>query len=124
MANRCYTPQIGNGNAGFLFGVSAGEQSILNSTVFNQPGSGNFRMAAETTISGVHGAPESWSAVIFAAVPEASTWMMMLLGFVGLRFAFRQSQRKVRSADREERSLGGRGLYRARYYASASLGHD
>jgi hypothetical protein len=30
-----------------------------------------------------------------AAVPEPSTWAMMLLGFCGLGFAFRQSRRKV-----------------------------
>jgi len=30
-----------------------------------------------------------------AAVPEPSTWAMMLLGFVGLGFAFRQLRRKV-----------------------------
>jgi PEP-CTERM motif len=30
-----------------------------------------------------------------AAVPEPSTWLMMLLGFAGLGFAFRQSRRKV-----------------------------
>lgn len=30
-----------------------------------------------------------------AAVPEPSTWAMMLLGFAGLGFAFRQSRRKV-----------------------------
>jgi hypothetical protein len=30
-----------------------------------------------------------------AAVPEASTWAMMLVGFLGLGFAFRQSRRKV-----------------------------
>jgi PEP-CTERM motif len=30
-----------------------------------------------------------------AAVPEPATWGMMLLGFVGLGFAFRQSRRKV-----------------------------
>jgi hypothetical protein len=29
------------------------------------------------------------------AVPEPATWAMMLLGFVGLGFAFRQSRRKV-----------------------------
>jgi hypothetical protein len=29
------------------------------------------------------------------AVPEPSTWAMMLLGFVGLGFAFRHSRRKV-----------------------------
>jgi hypothetical protein len=30
-----------------------------------------------------------------SAVPEPSTWAMMLLGFAGLGFAFRQSRRKV-----------------------------
>jgi hypothetical protein len=30
-----------------------------------------------------------------SAVPEPSTWAMMLLGFAGLGFVFRQSQRKV-----------------------------
>jgi hypothetical protein len=30
-----------------------------------------------------------------AAVPEPATWAMMLLGFAGLGFAFRQSRRKV-----------------------------
>jgi PEP-CTERM motif len=28
-------------------------------------------------------------------VPEPSTWAMLLIGFAGLAFAFRQSQRKV-----------------------------
>jgi hypothetical protein len=28
-------------------------------------------------------------------VPEPSTWAMMLLGFAGLGFAFRQSRRKL-----------------------------
>ena len=32
---------------------------------------------------------------VTAAVPEPSTWAMMLLGFLGLGFAFRQSRRKV-----------------------------
>jgi hypothetical protein len=30
-----------------------------------------------------------------AAVPEPSTWAMMLLGFAGLGFAFRRSQRNA-----------------------------
>jgi hypothetical protein len=30
-----------------------------------------------------------------AAIPEPSTWAMMLIGFFGLGFAFRQSRRKV-----------------------------
>jgi hypothetical protein len=32
---------------------------------------------------------------VAAAVPEPSTWAMMLIGFLGLGFAFRQSRRKV-----------------------------
>jgi PEP-CTERM motif len=32
---------------------------------------------------------------VASAVPEPATWGMMLLGFVGLGFAFRQSRRKV-----------------------------
>jgi hypothetical protein len=32
---------------------------------------------------------------IGTAVPEPSTWAMMLIGFAGLGFAFRQSRRKV-----------------------------
>jgi hypothetical protein len=31
-------------------------------------------------------------------VPEPSTWAMMLLGFAGLGFAFRQSRRRVSMA--------------------------
>jgi len=34
-------------------------------------------------------------ATMASAVPEPSTWAMMLLGFLGLGFAFRQSRRKV-----------------------------
>jgi hypothetical protein len=33
-----------------------------------------------------------------SAVPEPATWAMMLLGFAGLGFAFRQSRRKVSMA--------------------------
>jgi hypothetical protein len=32
---------------------------------------------------------------VVVGVPEPSTWAMMLLGFAGLGFAFRQSRRKV-----------------------------
>jgi hypothetical protein len=33
-----------------------------------------------------------------SAVPEPSTWAMMLLGFAGLGFAFKQSRRKASMA--------------------------
>jgi hypothetical protein len=35
------------------------------------------------------------SVTVGSSVPEPSTWAMMLLGFAGLGFAFRQSRRKV-----------------------------
>ena len=36
-----------------------------------------------------------FSGVVPGAIPEPSTWAMMLIGFAGLAFAFRQSRRKV-----------------------------
>jgi hypothetical protein len=39
-----------------------------------------------------------WTLQSASAVPEPSTWAMMLLGFAGLGFAFRQSRRKVSMA--------------------------
>jgi len=46
--------------------------------------------AAQTQCGGLTGPVD-----VSAAVPEPSTWGMMLLGFLGLGFAFRQSRRKV-----------------------------
>ena len=39
--------------------------------------------------------PEHLTITSIGAVPEPSTWAMMLLGFAGLGFAFRQSRRKL-----------------------------
>jgi hypothetical protein len=56
------------------------------------------------TVQGFDGANGTGSGVMLSntqflsgapAVPEPSTWAMMLLGLVGLGFAFRQSRRKV-----------------------------
>ena len=38
------------------------------------------------------------SVTVGSSVPEPSTWAMMLLGFAGLGFAFKQSRRKVAMA--------------------------
>jgi hypothetical protein len=43
------------------------------------------------------------AAPIVAGVPEPSTWLMMLVGFLGLGFAFRQSRRKVIICVNEQR---------------------
>ena len=81
----------GNGSAGFLISVDAAQQTFLNSTVFNQAGASTFRIALESTITGVGGGPESFSAVsAVTAVPEPETYAMMLaglglMGMVGVR---------------------------------------
>lgn len=43
----------------------------------------------------VNGLPAVLQASFTPSVPEPATWGMMLLGFAGLGFAFRQSRRKV-----------------------------
>lgn len=86
----------GNGVAGFAFKVDAAEQSFLNNLIFNQQGFGNYRIALESTISDAAGGPESWLAVNLGnAVPEPSTWGMMILGvgMIGSVMRRRQSQR-------------------------------
>jgi hypothetical protein len=45
--------------------------------------------------SEVNGLPAVLQASFTPSVPEPATWGMMLLGFAGLGFAFRQSRRKV-----------------------------
>ncbi len=80
----------GNGSAGFLISVDAAQQTFLNTTVFNQAGFSNFRIALESTITGVAGGPESFSAVAVSPVPEPEIYAMMglglgLLGWVGRR---------------------------------------
>ncbi len=85
----------GNGSAGFLIAVDQAQQTYLNNTVFNQQGAGNFRIALESTITGVAGGAESFSALSVAAVPEPQTYAMMLAGLGLLGFArIRKSRRQ------------------------------
>jgi hypothetical protein len=65
---------VANAEAALVAGLLAGETYInIHTTMF--PG-GEIRG-------------------FLSAVPEPSTWAMMLLGFLGLGFAFRQSRRKL-----------------------------
>jgi len=78
----------GNGKAGFLISVDQAQQTLLNNTVFNQAGVGTYRIALESTITGIGGGPESYSAISLApAVPEPQTYAMMLAGLGLLGFA-------------------------------------
>jgi hypothetical protein len=75
--------------------------TVLNETIANlalstnPPGDTSALFAADVmgTVTGNTG--NIGGGTLVAGVPEPSTWAMMLLGFLGLGFAFRQSRRKV-----------------------------
>jgi hypothetical protein len=104
------SPTDQDGFGTFQLGISAaatGGQSlsftVLSETIAhlafstNPPGDTSVLFAADIsslvgtqTITGNVG-----GSTLVPGVPEPATWGMMLLGFVGLGFAFRQSRRKV-----------------------------
>jgi hypothetical protein len=68
---------------------AASPTTAANSSVNIGPGTYDLWYAE------VNGLPAVLQVTSTPAVPEPSTWAMMLLGFLGLGFAFRQSRRKV-----------------------------
>ena len=72
----------GNGKSGFLIDVVANEYTALNAILAGGP---NLRLGISASLSDATGGPDSFNAIA-AAVPEPSTWAMMLLGFCGLGF--------------------------------------
>jgi hypothetical protein len=68
---------------------AASPTTAENSSVMIGPGTYDLWYAE------VNGLPAVLQVTSTPAVPEPSTWAMMLLGFLGLGFAFRQSRRKV-----------------------------
>jgi uncharacterized protein (TIGR03118 family) len=77
----------GSGNTSFLwaltFGTGLGAGGDPNTLYFTD--------GLNSERDGLFGAISA----VPSAVPEPSTWAMMLIGFAGLGFAFRQSRRKV-----------------------------
>jgi hypothetical protein len=72
--------QPGGSGSNFMTIIAQGDETI-SSIAFNS--TAGFDSFQQPRISGV------------SAIPEPSTWVMMLLGFAGLSFAFRQSRRRV-----------------------------
>ena len=74
----------GNGNAAFLLGLDAAQQTIVNNTIFNQVGFGNFRIALEATLTGAAGGPESFSVISRVPGPIAGAGLPALMALGGV----------------------------------------
>jgi hypothetical protein len=85
----------GLGGSGLVFGLSAGEQTQLATTMAANVGNEVFTVGA--TFANAQGGPETISAVRLqqvAAVPEPETYALMLAGFGALGFAARRRSRR------------------------------
>jgi PEP-CTERM motif len=74
----------GLGGSGIVFGLDSAEQTQLNNIIAANPGNEVFTIGA--TFANAQGGPETITAAHIGAVPEPSTWAMMILGFVGVGF--------------------------------------
>lgn len=77
--------QSGVGGSGIVFGLTPTEQAQLNATMAANAGLEVFTVGA--TFGNAQGGLDVIQAgVLTTAVPEASTWAMMVLGFLGVGF--------------------------------------
>jgi PEP-CTERM motif len=102
--------QQGNGNAVFDFELNAAERAEFNAMLASHPGNSLFTVGLGSVLGCGAGAPATClkaddgpdSFVLFnqtiAAVPETSTWAMMLLGFAGVGLFGLRNRRKFRLA--------------------------
>jgi hypothetical protein len=103
-----FRPEVDLGSAGNFLWLSAPKPILPPGTPFandlqtwiRNDGAGALapdwsRIGTDITHEGPFNAAFSLSGSI---VPEPATWVMMLLGFAGLGFAFKQSRRKVSMA--------------------------
>jgi hypothetical protein len=94
------TINISGGIGSVLPTSAAGPTSptVTNFSINNPGAAGNFTFTLDYNECCTAPAVLSWhypTGGAVGGVPEPSTWAMMLLGFAGLAFAFRQSRRKV-----------------------------
>jgi hypothetical protein len=75
----------GVGGSGLVFGLDATEQAALD--LFMSQNAGLERFALSATFAGAQGGVDVIQvAELTAAIPEPSTWAMMILGFAGVGF--------------------------------------
>jgi len=74
----------GLGGSGLVFGLTGAEQTALDNIISSTPGTERFTLGA--TFANSQGGQDAIQAVNLRAVPEPSTWAMMLLGFASVGF--------------------------------------
>ena len=89
------------GEATLLFSKGLSNPSSLTPIGFfvppvtiSGPIEGPFSLTEVLTISGPSGGGVTFDSSVIARVPEASTWTMMLMGFVGCSLLFRRTKRR------------------------------
>jgi hypothetical protein len=102
-----FTTDLTADTAGLHWNFFANDQQIFDIQVLSIPPSCNCSLVLATDYNSSNGhvmrafglnyalSAVPSSDLIGTSVPEPSTWAMMLLGFAGLGFAFRQSRHKV-----------------------------
>jgi len=76
----------GLGGSGLVFALTPAEQTALDAIIASTPGTERFALGA--TFANADGGSDAIQAVRLAgAVPEPSTWAMMILGFATVGFA-------------------------------------
>lgn len=84
----------GVGGSGIVFALTNGEDTELNNFIASNP---NYVLSVFASFSSASGGLDVIQAGHIAAVPEPSTWAMMMLGFAGLGFlAYRRKGISVR----------------------------
>jgi hypothetical protein len=73
----------GVGGSGIVFGLTPAEQAQLNATMLANAGLEVFTVGA-TFANAQGGLDVIQAGILTPAIPEASTWAMMILGFFGI----------------------------------------
>jgi hypothetical protein len=95
------TVEPGQGSAGFLIGVAPSDTAELTQLQNLLNGAGSTgHVGIYASLSNANGGAETFTAVgAVGAVPEPSTWAMMILGFAGVGFmAYRRRNSAMRTA--------------------------
>jgi hypothetical protein len=77
---------VAGGTLGPFNALAFGNGWVLESTTFTTTSAGAYQLAVDFTGGGVPAADFAIDDINISAVPESSTWAMMILGFFGVGF--------------------------------------